>query len=75
MTEAEALKIVSQFNLLPDDAVVSAKVAEILSGGNFKEQEWCRKPPVPKRQISQRRVGFRVGDLRALFRGELRPAA
>lgn len=75
MTEADALKVASQFDAMPDDAVVSPKVAEILSGGNYKEQEWRRRPPVPKRQLSRRRVGFRVGDLRKLFRGELQPAA
>jgi hypothetical protein len=75
MTKADALKIASQFDAMPNDAVVPPKVAEILSGGNYKEQEWRRKPPIPKRQISKRRIGFRVGDLRALFRGELQPAA
>ena len=70
MTEADALKIASQFDALPDDAVVPPKVAEILSGGNYSEQEWRRNPPVPRRQISERRIGFRVGDLRALFRGK-----
>jgi hypothetical protein len=75
MKEADAQKIALQFDAMPDDAVVPSKVAEILSGGNLKEQEWRRNPPIPKRQISQRRVGFRVGDLRKLFRGELQPAA
>jgi hypothetical protein len=75
MTEAEALKIASRFDAMPDDSVVPPKVAAILSGGNFKEQEWSRNPPVPKRRLSQRRIGFRVGDLRALFRGEIQPLA
>ena len=75
MTDADVVKIASRFNTLPNDAVVPPKVAEILSGGSIKEQQWRRKPPIPKRQISQRRFGFRVGDLRALFRGEIQPAA
>jgi hypothetical protein len=75
MTKDEALVIASRFDAMPADAVVPPIVAEILSGGNYKEQEWRRNPPVPKVQISQRRIGFRVGTLRALFRGELSPVA
>jgi hypothetical protein len=75
MTDDEARKIASQFDAMPDDAVVSPKVAAVLLGGALTEQTLWRSPPIPKRQVSQRRFGFRAGDLRALIRGELAPAA
>ncbi len=75
MTEADTFKIASQFDAMPDDAIVPAKVATILLGGSLKAQTLRRNPPIPRRQIGPRRFGFRVGDLRALIRGELQPAA
>jgi hypothetical protein len=75
MTEAELLRIVSNFDSLPNDGVVPSKVAEVVCGGCIKEQQWRRNPPIPKRQISQRRFGFGVGDIRALIRGEIQPNA
>jgi hypothetical protein len=59
---------------MPDDAVLPAKAAAILLGGSLTEQTLRRNPPIPKRQISQRRFGFRAGDLRRLIRGEIQPA-
>lgn len=56
------------FDRLPDDAIVPDPVAaEVLS-----TTVWTlnRNNPVPARQISARRRGRRVGDLRALVRGE-----
>jgi hypothetical protein len=75
MTDDDTFRIASQFDTMPDDAIVPAKVAAVLLGGSLTEQTLRRSPPIPKRQISQRRFGFRAGDLRALIRGELRPAA
>jgi len=75
MTEADTLKAASQFDQLPDDAIVTAKTAEIILGGTLTEQTLRRSPPIPRRQISQRRYGFRVGDLRALIRGKVQPIA
>ncbi|HEY1982973.1 MAG TPA: hypothetical protein VGH13_23075 [Xanthobacteraceae bacterium] len=75
MTDADALKIVSQFDQMPEDAILPAKAAAILLGGSLTEQTLRRNPPITKRQISQRRFGFRVGDLRTLIRGKLRPAS
>jgi hypothetical protein len=75
MTDADTLKIASQFDAMPDDAIVPAKVATVLLGGSLTEQTLRRNPPIPKRQISERRFGFRAGDLRKLIRGELQPAA
>jgi hypothetical protein len=75
MTDADSFKLASQFDQLPDDAVVTGKTAAVILGGAVTEQTLRRNPPIPRRQISQRRFGFRVGDLRALIRGEVRPTA
>jgi hypothetical protein len=75
MTDAEIMKIVSQFDSLPDGGIIPPKVAEVVCGGCIKEQQWRRNPPIPKRQISQRRFGFNVGEIRKLIRGEITPAA
>lgn len=59
---------VSAFDSLPDDAIVAdAVAAEILSISVWTLR---RNNPVPARQISERRRGRRVGDLRAKVRGE-----
>jgi hypothetical protein len=71
MTTAETLNAASQFDQLPDDAIVTTKTAAVILGGTLTEQTLRRK----RRQVSQRRYGFRVGDLRKLIRGEIQPAA
>jgi hypothetical protein len=62
-------QIFDEFDRLSDDAVapdpVSAKILGI-STWTLK-----RTNPVRKRQISERRGGRRVGDLRRLVRGEI----
>jgi hypothetical protein len=68
-------KIVENFDRLPADAIVSAKVARQVLGDTVSERTLRRAPPVPRRQISERKFGFRVGDLRALIRGEKQPAS
>ena len=75
MTEADTLKTASRFDQLPDDAIVTAKTAAVILGGALTEQTLRRNPPITRRQVSQRRYGFRVGDLRALIRGEVQPTA
>lgn len=75
MTQADSLKAASQFDQLPDDAIVTAKTAVVILGGTLTEQTLRRNPPIKRRQVSQRRYGFRVGDLRKLIRGEIQPAA
>lgn len=57
-----------RFDELPDDAIVTDKFAADLLGVSI----WTlrRSCPVPARQISERRKGRRVGDLRKLIRGE-----
>jgi hypothetical protein len=75
MTDANTFKLASQFDHLPDDAIVTAKTAAVILGGSLTEQTLRRNPPIARRQVSQRRYGFRVGDLRKLIRGEIQPAA
>jgi hypothetical protein len=63
-------EIISQFDRLPDDSVVNDRAAAMILGVSV----WTlrRANPVPKRQISERRYGRRVGDLRAKVRGTVR---
>jgi hypothetical protein len=60
--------IFEQFDRLPDDAIVPDQVAAVLL--NMSPWTLNRSNPAPKRQISERIGGRRVGDLRALARGE-----
>jgi hypothetical protein len=57
----------AEYDFLPDDALVSAAVAAII----LSISVWTlrRENPVPARQISERKRGRRVGDLRAKVRG------
>jgi hypothetical protein len=56
------------FDSLPNDALVPDRVAAAILAISV----WTlrRENPVPTRRISERRRGRRVGDLRALVRGE-----
>ena len=73
MTREAILEIVANFDRLPDDGIVAAKVAEAVLGGTITERTLRRASPIPRRQISERRFGFRVGDIRALARGAAEP--
>jgi hypothetical protein len=57
----------AEYDCLPDDALVSDAVAAII----LSISVWTlrRENPVPARQISERKRGRRVGDLRAKVRG------
>jgi hypothetical protein len=68
-----ALDLVKNFDALPDDAVVPTKVTEILL--NISEWTLRRNPPLRRIQLSQQKFGHRVGDIRALVRGQLAPTA
>jgi hypothetical protein len=70
MTEHDRIK---NFDTLPDDAIVSSKITAILLSES--ERTLRRHPPIQRIQMSARRVGFRVGDIRAFVRGEVTPAA
>ncbi len=67
----DAVSLVSKFDQLPDDAIVNDRAAAIILGVSV----WTlrRAAPVPKRQISERRYGRRVGDIRAKVRGNWKP--
>lgn len=69
----DAYDVVANFDRLPDDAIVSPPVAAILL--SCTDRHLRRDPPIPRRRISERLHGFRVGDLRALIRGLAAPAA
>jgi len=58
----------AEFDTLPDDAIVDDPVAAALLGMSL--DTFRRANPVPQKRFSQRRVGRRVGDLRALIRGD-----
>jgi hypothetical protein len=57
----------AEYDALPDDALVSDAVAAVI----LSISVWTlrRENPVPARQISERKRGRRVGDLRAKVRG------
>ena len=67
--DADVIQIVEQFDRLPEDALVTTRVMQRVLGGKISDRTIRRAPPVPRRQISERRFGFRVGDIRALVRG------
>jgi hypothetical protein len=74
MKRLTALDLVRNFDALPDDALVPTKVLEIV----INTSEWTlrRNPPLlPRIHTSQKSFGYRVGDIRALVRGKLTPAA
>jgi hypothetical protein len=73
MKPLPALELVRHFDALPDDALVPTKVLEIM----INTSEWTlrRNPPLRRVQISQKRFGYRVGDIRALARGQFPPTA
>jgi hypothetical protein len=61
-------EIIKQFDQLPDDAIVPDPVARLVL--NESERSWRRNRPVRRIAIGERRGGARVGDIRALVRGE-----
>jgi hypothetical protein len=72
MNPRDAVEILKCFDELPSDMLVQPRMAAILLG--ISERTLRRAPPIPKRQITARRSGYRFGDIRALTAGELRPA-
>ena len=66
-----ALDLIQNFDRLPDDAVVPLKVSRIVRGTS----EWTdrRNTPLRRVQVSPRRYGHRVGDIRAFVRGAATP--
>jgi hypothetical protein len=72
MLSADYIDIVQQFDRLPDDAIFPDPLSAKVLGCSVWTLQ--RNNPVPRIQISQRRFGRRVGDIRALARGK-RPGA
>jgi hypothetical protein len=62
------LEIIKHFDELSDDMIVPDQIARIML--NVSPRQWFRSRPVPRRQISDRSGGSRVGDIRALVRGQ-----
>ena len=71
MTELDRIK---NFDTLPDDSIVSRRVAALLLGASGRTLQPDRNPPIPLIRLSARRVGFRVGDIRKLVRGDMAAA-
>lgn len=67
----DPFNLIKRFDELSDDCVVPPKVAAIVLG--IPDRTLRYKPPIPRVQITERKNGYRVGDLRALVRG-LQPA-
>ena len=61
--------IFDQFDRLPDDSIAPDPVSAAVLGMTIWTLQ--RTNPVPPRRISERIRGRRVGDLRALVRGEI----
>jgi hypothetical protein len=64
MSDVERIK---NFDALPEDAVVSPKITAILL--DESERTLRRHSPIKRIQLSERRTGYRVGDIRAFVRG------
>jgi hypothetical protein len=69
----EQLEQLKQFEFLPDDCVIDDQLAALL----FNVSVWTlrRTNPIPKIQLSVRRIGRRVGDIRLKLRGGSTAAA
>jgi len=61
-------ELLEKFDTLPNDCIVPDRIAAAILAISV----WTlrRENPVPARQISERRRGRRVGDIRAKVRGE-----
>jgi hypothetical protein len=64
----EQIDRLKQFDVMPDDCVVDDHLAALI----FNMSVWTlrRSNPVPKIQLSARRIGRRAGDIRRKLRGE-----
>jgi hypothetical protein len=63
------LKIIEDFDQLSDDQIVPEQVTRVLIGSSQWTQR--RHPTLRRIRISPKRFGNRVGDIRALARGQL----
>jgi len=67
MLDTNDIDIIQQFDRLPEDAIFPDPLSAKVLGCSVWTLQ--RNNPVPRIQISTRRFGRRVGDLRALARG------
>jgi hypothetical protein len=73
MKPRDPFEILKYFDRLPDDALVPRKVTAIILG--MSERTVRRGLPIPERRITERVLGHRVGDIRAMTRGLPLPVA
>ncbi len=66
------IALLQNFDQLPADALVPPKIAAAVL--NISPRQLRRSPPVPKIKTGIRSVGYRVGSIRALTRGEMQAA-
>ena len=65
-TTDDSIELIKNFDRLPDAALVAPKIAAIILGES--ERTLRRHPPIPRIQLSARRVAFSVGAIRAFGR-------
>jgi hypothetical protein len=65
---SKSFEIIKRFDDLPNDAVISTKVAALILG--CAERTIRYHPALQRIQISRGRYGFRVGNVRRIVRGE-----
>ena len=66
------LEILENLSKLPDDLIVSDQITAILF--NCSTRSLRRRSPVPRIKTGQRTGGSRLGDIRAVIRGQKIPA-
>jgi hypothetical protein len=64
---SDTLEILKRFDELPDDALVSGRIAALIL--HVSERTLRRNPPIPRVQVSAQCRNYRVGNIRALVRG------
>lgn len=73
MKPLTALELIRHFDELPDDAVVTLQVSRIVRGTSEwtdRRLEQAGRQKLKRIELSARRFGHRVGDIRAHNRGE-----
>lgn len=69
-----AYEQLQNLDALSDDVIVPENVSRAMRGGVSRWTDWRHRPPLRRIPINARSYGHRLGDLRALIRGE-KPAA
>jgi hypothetical protein len=66
---SKAFEIVKRFDDLPDDAVISTKIAALVLG--LAERTIRYHGGLKRVQLSRGRHGYRVGNIRQIVRGDV----